>query len=37
MQNRENDLDIGPRTLPPRWRGEVMDYDHAQFLLQQWE
>ncbi|MDT8321844.1 MAG: HNH endonuclease signature motif containing protein, partial [Xanthomonadales bacterium] len=37
MQNHENGLDIGPRTLPPRWRGEVMDYDHAQFLLQQWE
>ena len=37
MQNHENGLDIGPRTLPPRWRGEVMDYDHAQFLLQQWD
>ncbi|MDT8322171.1 MAG: DUF222 domain-containing protein [Xanthomonadales bacterium] len=37
VQNREKGLDIGAKTLPPRWRGEVMDYDHAQFLLQQRE
>jgi Domain of unknown function (DUF222)/HNH endonuclease len=37
VQNRNNGLDIGPRTLPPRWGGEVMDYDYAQSLLQQWE
>lgn len=36
-QNRNNGLDIGPRTLPPRSGGEVMDYDYAQSLLQQWE
>jgi hypothetical protein len=34
VQNRENGLDIGPKTLPPRWGGEVMDYDYAQSLLQ---
>jgi hypothetical protein len=37
VQNRNNGLDIGPKTLPPRWGGEVMDYDYAQSLLQQWE
>jgi hypothetical protein len=37
VQNRKNGLDIGPLTLPPRWGGEVMDYDYARSLPQQWE
>jgi hypothetical protein len=30
-------LDITPRTLPPDWAGEIMDYNYAQGLLEQRE
>ncbi len=30
-------LQITPATLPPRWTGEVMDYNHAQILLEHYD
>jgi hypothetical protein len=36
-ENRNNRLDITPETLPPLWRGEVMDQDLAQLGMQSLE
>jgi hypothetical protein len=32
--NRQNGLEITPKTLPPLWRGERMDQDLAQLCMQ---
>jgi hypothetical protein len=37
VDNRNNGLDITPETLPPLWRGEVMDQDLAQLGMQSLE
>jgi hypothetical protein len=33
----EKGLEITPATLPPKWTGEVMDYNHAQILLEHYD
>ena len=33
----EKDLEITPRTLPPNWGGEIMDFNHARQLLGQYD
>ena len=35
--SRSKGLDITPRTLPPDWAGEAMDYNYAQGLLAQYD
>jgi hypothetical protein len=37
VDNRNNGLEITPETLPPLWRGEVMDQDLAQLGMQSLE
>jgi hypothetical protein len=35
--SEEKSLEITPRTLPPHWGGETMDYNYAQQLLEQYD
>jgi hypothetical protein len=37
VHNAEKGIEITPRTLPPNWGGEIMDYNYAQQLLEQYE
>jgi hypothetical protein len=37
VDNHENGLDITAETLPPLWRGEIMDQDLAQLGMQSLE
>jgi hypothetical protein len=37
VHSAEKGIEITPRTLPPNWGGEIMDYNYAQQLLEQYE